>query len=203
MASLSQAKTYGGVGSILILLSPAPYVGWLLAISGFILTLLAVKNISDWFKDSSILNNMVISIVVAIAGILVGTFILLGSFFRFMGINGLTFADFGNNFNPSTVPTGDWIGLVTWAIAGIALTWILLTVSGVFLRRGYSKIGTDLNVGLFGTAGLLFLIGAATTIILVGFLILPIAIILLVVAFFSINENAPSLAQPTMTIQSG
>jgi uncharacterized membrane protein len=197
MASLSQAKTYGGIGSILILLTPVPSVGWLLAIAGFVLTLFAVKNISDVVHDSSIWNNMLFSIVVAIAGMLVGFFVLLGTLFRFMGLNNLTFADFGSNFNPATVSTGDWVGLITWAIAGIAIMWVLLTVSGVFLRRGYSKIGSSLNVGMFGTAGLLFLIGAATTIVMVGFIIIPIAIILLIVAFFSINENAPSLAQTT------
>jgi hypothetical protein len=52
MASLSQAKTYGGIGSLLVLLSPVPSVGWILAIAGFVLTLIAVKNISDVVKDS-------------------------------------------------------------------------------------------------------------------------------------------------------
>ena len=195
MAPLSQANTYGGVGSILVLLAPVPTIGWLLAIVGFVLTLIAVKNISDFVRDSTIWNNMLISIVAAIAGILVGFFILLGSFLRFMGLNNLAFADFGNNFNPNSVSTGDWVGLITWAIAGIATMWILLTVSGVFLRRGYSKIGAGLNIVMFRTAGLLFLVGAATTIVLVGFIIIPIAIIMLIVAFFSINENMPGMAQ--------
>jgi uncharacterized membrane protein len=199
MASLSQAKTYGGVGSILILLAPAPSIGWLLAIAGLVLTLFAVKNISQVVRDSSIWSNMLVSIIVAIVGIFVGFFVLLGSFFRFMGLNNLVFADFGPNFNPATISTGDWVGLISWALAGIAVMWILLTVSGVFLRRGYSKIGADLNINLFKTAGLLFLIGAATTIVLVGFLILPIAIILLIVAFFSINDNV-SLATPPSPI---
>ena len=200
MATLGQAKTYGGVGSILVLLAPVPTVGWILAIAGFVLTLVAVKNIADFARDSTIWNNMVISIVVAIAGILVGFFILLGSLFRFMGLNNLTFADFGSNFNANSVSTGDWWGLITWALAGMAVIWILLTVAGIFLRRGYDKIGARLNVGMFRTAGLLFLIGAATTIILIGFIIIPIAIILLILAFFSINENTP-IAGQTGTVQ--
>lgn len=197
MASLSQAKTYGGVGSILVLLAAVPGVGWILAIAGFVLTLVAVKNISELVRDPSIWSDMLISIVITIVGIVIGAFILLGTLFRFMGLNGLTFADFGSNFNPNTVSTGDWVGLVTWAILGIAVIWILLTVSGVFLRRGYNKIGAALNINMFRTAGLLFLIGAATTILLVGFIILPIAMILLIVAFFSINENTPVPTQPS------
>ncbi len=196
MATLSQAKTYGGVGSILALLLPVPSIGWLLAIAGFILTLIAVKNISEVVNDRSIWNDLLISIAVTIVGVIVGFFVLVASFLRFMGLNNLNFADFGPAFNPSTIPTGDWVGLIMWALAGIAVVWILLTVSGVFLRRGYSKISKALNVGLFGTAGLLYLIGAATTIVLIGFLLIPIAQILLAVAFFSIRENAPIVAQP-------
>lgn len=195
MATLGQAKIYGGVGSILTLLLPVPSVGWLLAIAGFILTLVAVKYIADVVKDASIWNNILISIAVAIVGVIVGFFVLVTSFFRFMGMNNLNFADFGPNFNPSTVPTGDWIGLVSWAILGIAVIWILLTISGVFLRRGYGRISKALNVGMFGTAGLLYLVGAATMIVLVGFVLLPVALILMAVAFFSINENAASVQQ--------
>ena len=159
MSSLSEAKTYGGVGSILVLLAAVPGVGWILAIAAFVLTLVAVKNITELVRDPSIWSDMLISIVITIVGIVIGAFILLGTLFRFMGLNGLTFADFGSNFNPNTVSTGDWVGLVTWAILGIAVIWILLTVSGVFLRRGYNKIGAALNINMFRTAWLLFLIG--------------------------------------------
>ena len=196
MATLSQVKTYGGIGSILILLAPVPDVGWLLAIAGFVLSLIAVKYISDIAKDSSIWNNMLISIGAAIGGIFVGFFILLSAFFRFLGLNNLTVADLSSNFNPSTVPTGDWVGLILWAIAGLAVLWVLLTVSGVFFRRGYSRIATTLHVDLFRTAGLLFLVGAATTIVFVGFLLIPIAIIMLAVAYFSIRETAPLAVGP-------
>jgi uncharacterized membrane protein len=44
---------------------------------------------------------------------------------------------------------------------------------------------------MFNTAGLVFLIGAATAIIGVGFLLILVAQILLVVAFFSIKESTP------------
>ena len=196
MATLGQAKTYGGIGSILALLLPVPSIGWLLSVAGFILTLVAVRYISDIVHDRSIWNDMLISIVAAIVGVVAGFFVLFSSLLRFMGLNGLNFADFGPAFNPATIPAGDWLGLIAWALAGIAVIWVLLTVSGVFLRMGYSKIGRALNVGLFGTAGLLFLIGAATTILVVGFILIPISLILLAVAFFSINENAPAGAQP-------
>jgi len=200
MATLSQVKTYGGIGSILILLAPVPSVGWLLAIAGFVLSLIAVKYISDIYKDSAIWNNMLISIAAAVAGVLVGTFILLGAFFRFLGLNNLTIGDLSSSFNPSTVPTGDWVGLILWALTGLAAMWALLTVSGVFFRRGYRRVASELHINLFATAGLLFLIGAATTIVLVGFILIPIAILLLAIAYFSI-QDVSSGVQPTVQMR--
>lgn len=189
MATLSQVKTYGGIGSILTLLVPLPGIGWILAIAGFVLMLVAVKYISDIVHDGSIMNNMLISIIAAMAGLVVGVLVILGSVARFMGINGLLWTDWAN-LNAATIPAGDWVGLVVSVLAGLAVTWVLLTVSGFYLMRGYGKVASALNVSLFGTAGILFLIGAATTIILVGFLLIPIALLLLAIAFFSIRENA-------------
>ena len=69
-------------------------------------------------------------------------------------------------------------------------------MSAIFLRRSYERIGVRLNVNMFQTTGLVYLIGAALTIVLVGFLILLIAEILQIVAFFSIPEQLPS-SMPT------
>jgi uncharacterized membrane protein len=197
MASLSDAKTLGGIGSVLILLVAVPYAGWALAIVGLVLTLIAVKYVSDIVKDTSIFNNMLVSILLTICGVFVGTVVILGSVLRFVGLNGITF---GPNFNPSTVPTGDWIGLAASVMGGLVALWALVLVAAVFLRRSYDTIRAKLNVGLFGTAGLLYLIGAATTIVGIGFVVLFVAQILLVAAFFSINENIQATQKQTVPV---
>jgi hypothetical protein len=76
--------------------------------------------------------------------------------------------------------------------------WIFTIISAIFLKRSYEKISQRLNVNAFATAGLLYLIGAALTIVLVGFLILLIALIFQVVAYFSIQDRppTPSWGQP-------
>ncbi len=58
---------------------------------------------------------------------------------------------------------------------------------------------------LFGTAALLYLIGAALTIILVGFLLIFVAQILFIVAFFSLPDQLPAqpMAPTTFTPSSG
>jgi uncharacterized membrane protein len=191
MATLSRAKSLGAVGSILVVLTAVPSVGAFLGIIGFILLLIAIKNISDVVADKSIYNNMLVAVGLGIAGIVVGALVLVGSVLRFVGLNNLSV---GPDFNPSTVPTGDWVGLIGSILIGLAVVWIMLVISAVYVRRSYGSIASKLNVGMFGTAGLLYLIGAATTIILVGFLLLFVAQILVVVAFFSIPDQTPMQA---------
>ncbi len=56
-----------------------------------------------------------------------------------------------------------------------------------------------LGVGMFSTTGLIYLIGAALTIVFVGVILLFVALILNIVAFFSIPDNLagqPSSQQP-------
>jgi uncharacterized membrane protein len=187
MGKLSQAKTLGGVGSILVILTAVPLVGFILGIVGLVLILVAVKDISEAVNDKSIFNNMIISFFLGIVGLVVAGLVIVGSFLTYIGLRHLP----GPNFNPSTVPTGNLVGFVLSVIAGLVVFWVVLTISAVFLRRSYGSIATRLNVSMFGTAGLVYLIGAATAILLVGFLLLFVAQILTIVAFFSIEEAPP------------
>ncbi|MEM2270585.1 MAG: DUF996 domain-containing protein, partial [Nitrososphaerota archaeon] len=69
MASLSQAKAMGGVGSILVLLSFVPSVGFVLGLVGLVLVLIAVKQISDAVNDREIFNNVLIAVILQIVGV--------------------------------------------------------------------------------------------------------------------------------------
>jgi uncharacterized membrane protein len=104
------------------------------------------------------------------------------------------------NLTPGTtnIPTGFWAAIGIFILAGVIL-WVCILISTVFLKRSYDAIALKLKVDLFRTTGLLFLIGAATLIVLVGFVILFIAAILQIVAFFSIPEQVPSQMPPQQT----
>ena len=184
MASLGQAKTLGGVGSILVLLGAVPNVGFILAIVGFILILVAVKNVSESVNEPRIFNDMIIAVVLAIVGLVVFGVIVAVAILSFIGIGSI------GTVTPGTLPMGlvNGIGLL---IGGLVVIWIFYLVSSIFLRRSYDRIATRLNVNMFHTTGLLYLIGAALTIIFVGLLIILIAEILQIVAFFSIPEQIP------------
>jgi uncharacterized membrane protein len=199
MSSLSDAKKLGGIGSILVLLVVVPSAGWLLGIAGFVMMLVAVKYISDDLKEKEIFNNMITAVVLSIAGIVVASLVVATTV-----ISAFANGYFSNTypFTPSaSVTTAQWITFGTAIGLGLFGAWLFFLVSAVFLRRSYDTIGSKLSVHMFSTAGLLYLIGAATAVIGVGFLILFVAEILTVVAFFSLPERTPEVTQSqTLTI---
>ena len=191
MASLGQAKSLGGVGSILVLIGGfIPSAGFIVAIIGFILILIAVKYVSEVLTDRTIFNNMIIAVIMAIVGSVAFFVAVVGAIYSFVGLGGFS------SFMPSTVPSADFIALLTSIIIGAVIAWVFFLVGSIFLKRSYDTVAMKLNVGMFHTTGLLYLIGAALTIIFVGLVIVFIAEILQIVAFFSIPEQMPMGPQP-------
>src|SRR3989442_12866921 len=128
MASLGQAKTLGGVGSILVLLSPIPYAGAVLAIVGFIMILIAVKYIADVLGDKKIFNNMIISVVLAIIGIVVGVVVVVGAVYSLIGLGRYTYAP-----GTTTLPTG-FSAVFVSIISGPIVIWNFYLVAAVCLK---------------------------------------------------------------------
>jgi uncharacterized membrane protein len=199
---LSQAKVFGGIGSILVILGIIPYAGVVLAIVGLILILISLKYISDEVGDPKIFRYAMISVIVGIVGYAVLVIFVLASL--------LTFAVFGGNSivtNVYTIPPGmplqqaqnlrqqDFIGLLLAFIGVLLLAWIILIISSVFVKLSYDRISRSLGVGLFSTAALLYLIGAALMIIIIGMIIILVAAIIQAIAFFSIPETPPQRSQ--------
>jgi uncharacterized membrane protein len=164
MATLSQAKILGGVGSILVFI---PFV----SIIGYILMIVAVRDIADDLQDKAIFNNVLIAAIAGIVGALAGAVVIVG------GVVGAAF----------TVGISAIFGVIT----GLLIVWVFLIISAVFLRRAYDTMAQRLGVGTFRTAATLYLVGAALTIVLVGFIILSVAEILQAIAYFSIPEQPP------------
>jgi uncharacterized membrane protein/ribosomal protein L40E len=164
LADLSQAKLLGGIGSILIFI---PFI----SIIGYVLLIVAVKDISDFLGDRTIFNNIVVAAVAGIIGAVAGGVVVV------IGVL-LSGATFGiSNFASLGV--------------GLVIAWITLVVSAFFLRRAYDSIASGLSVGTFRTAATLYLVGAVLTVVFVGFIILFVAEIVQAVAYFSIPEEIP------------
>ena len=196
MGKLSDAKIFGGIGAILMILVAIPSFGGILALIGLILLFIAVKYISDETKEKSIFNNFLYFFIVTIIGVVVAGATLVYTFFEAGGMSYIN--ELQNLAYSDPMAVWDTIQpLLMGAIVAIVILWIALIVSAIFLRKSYDKIGELTNVKWFKTTGLIFLIGALTLIILIGFVIILIGMILEIIAFFSLPENLPSQASPT------
>jgi uncharacterized membrane protein len=214
---LETAKNLGGVGALLLVIAGLAFFAnaafALLGLVGIILILIALKGMADTFSDGRIFNNGLYSLIVIIVGVFAFIGALIASFLFFIG----NLPDWARPF----VDAQDWQGLATafqnramdpasfgslfTLIGAVLLALIVLFVFAViamlFLRRSLGILSTKTGVGLFGTSGLLLLIGAVLTPILIGFLLIWIGWILLTVAFFSVRTGAPSQPPPPTITQ--
>ncbi|MCS7094800.1 MAG: DUF996 domain-containing protein [Thaumarchaeota archaeon] len=187
MTELSEAKTLGGVGAILVLLGVVPNFGFILSIVGWILILVSVDKISKTVNDRTIFNNVLMAVILAVVGsIIAGVILGVGVFFAFTGTGAVFPGD----------PTRLLTDVLGFFVVGLIAFWLIMIFSARYLRRGYDSINAQLRVSMFSTAGKLYFYGALLTIILVGFILILIAEILQVIAFFSMPESLPS-TKPT------
>src|SRR5207245_8956663 len=74
MGSLSSAKTLGGVGGILVFVPGISLVGW-------ILILLATKEISESVQDKTIFDDALLAAITAVIGAVIGAVLFVGFLF--------------------------------------------------------------------------------------------------------------------------
>jgi uncharacterized membrane protein len=160
------------------------FVGAVLVIIGWILTILAIKDISDAVQDRSIFNNGIVSVVLAVIGTAVFAVVVAGAILGFIGLGSLSL------ISPPPVSSGI-IGLIAGILVGLLVVWALAISAAFFLWRSYKTIAAKLNMRWFGIGALIYLIGSILTIIFVGFVLIFIAQIVFVIAFFTLPDNPP------------
>ena len=195
MKNLSEAKVYGGIGAILMLVGIfIPYGGPIISIIGLVFIFIAVKGISEIAKDEDIFRNYLmyfIFTILAIVAIIVIMIIAFGAAGGFSWITEITSMQSEDMTDLNTF--WDLFGdLIIGAIVALFVGWVLAIVSALYLRKCYNKIAEHTKVSTFKTTGTIYLIGAVTLIILIGFLIILIAKIIEIVAYFSIPDALPA-----------
>ncbi|PIU59251.1 hypothetical protein COS86_05230 [Candidatus Bathyarchaeota archaeon CG07_land_8_20_14_0_80_47_9] len=205
---LEMSKNLGGIGALLLVISGigmfgTVYVG-LLGLIGIILVLIAMKGLSDYYKEGGIFNNALYGFIVTIVGGLTCVGVMVVTIIMAISTLGITdWTDWAMGIQQNAM---DWnamwslIGPIIWAaIAALVVLFIFAIIAVIFYRKSLSLLSKKSGVNMFETTGLLLLIGAILTIILVGFILIWIAGILLTVAFFSIRPQAaqqPATAPP-------
>ncbi|MEM0215239.1 MAG: DUF996 domain-containing protein [Archaeoglobaceae archaeon] len=70
----------------------------------------------------------------------------------------------------------------------VVFLWILLLIGAVFLRMSFNKIADSSGITMFKHSALIYLVGAVLFIVFVGLLLLPIALALQAIAFYSLPD---------------
>jgi uncharacterized membrane protein len=193
MGSLQTVKILGGIGALLTLLGiliTASSAG-ILTLVGFVLVFIAVKMIADETKVKGIFDNYLYAFILCVIAFI--TFIAI-IFIVLASVGGLSFITELQN-TAMTEPTEIWNSIQPvfgGAIAGLIVFWILAVIASFFLRKSFNLIAEKTGIKWFEKTGLLYFIGTITTIVLVGFIILFIAMILEIVAFFSLPDKIGS-----------
>jgi uncharacterized membrane protein len=197
MGLLSSTRSIGVIGSIMIILLIFPGIGALLAIVGWVLVLVATYQLSNMVGARGIFNNALIAAVLGAVGVVALTAIAVSSVLNFLSTNGMSLGSLVR-MNRTSLVTSNLHGfgpLAIGVITGLALLWVFLIASAFFLRRSYNEIAGKFSIRMFSTAALVYLIGAALTIIGVGLLVVFIGEILQAIAFYSLPDVLPGQAE--------
>ena len=141
---------------------------------GLILLLMSLNGFADYYKEKGIFNNALYSIIIFIIGIVIAIAVaifILVDFLKSLGIDladwqSLQYVDWANIMTPDKI-----IELIGSGILIFVVIFIFCVLGAIFLRKSLDMLATKTNVKLFNTTGLMFLLGAVLTIILIGFML--------------------------------
>jgi uncharacterized membrane protein len=203
--TLESSKTLGGIGAILMVIGPlaSVYTG-VIGLVGLILVLVAFNGLADYYKERRIFNNVIFGVIAAIIGAVIAVAVVVTAAIDILPVLGIHISNWTDwtalqNFN--------WQGFTNWSalapyvaaiVGALVVLFVFIVVAAIFLRRSLNTLSEKSGTHLFATTGLLVLIGAILTVILIGLVLLWIAMILLAVAFFEIKTE-PTQPQTTKT----
>lgn len=181
--SLKEARTYGSVGAILSILGGnIPRIGNLISIIGFILILLAVKEISLAVNREDIFKDYLVAFILHLGAF----FVFLIALISVLGITALQ-GIFWNLTGKGLENLGQ---IIKGLLIGGILAWILFVLGSYYLKKSYESISIETEVGIFRTTGLLYFVGAILLIVFgIGALLIIIGKILEIVAYLSLPED--------------
>jgi uncharacterized membrane protein len=193
--TLESDKNLGGVGALLIVLSPIAMAGTgILAIVGLILLLISLKGMARHFKERRIFDNALYGVVLAVVGVVISLVVIMVTAIAALSRYGVDFlrpmdwVRMGQIFS-RMANFGEMWSLFGGIAAAIVVLFVFLIVAVIYFRRTLVTLAAKTDVQLFSTAGLIMLVGAVLIIVVIGLLLVWISFILLTVAFFSIKAK--------------
>jgi uncharacterized membrane protein len=204
--TLESSKTIGGIGAILLFIGVIPFVQytWVVGIVGLILVLVALRGLSNHYQERGIFGNAIYGVAVAVVGaIIVGVlaFAVVLSNLRdlitqiYPGWNGDWSTLQGVTPNTTNIVPSDIFPLIGGLLVVLVIAWVVIIIAAFFIYRSLKQISNKSNVGLFGTAGLILLIGAIIPVF--GLILMWISALILAIAFFTLKPHEQPIATST------
>lgn len=184
-----------------------PRIGGLCMLLGVLLVLIALKGYADTYKEHSIFNNAIYTIVFELIGAVFCIVILIYVAVGFATSLGIT-----NLADATSWEQIDWQNAVNFEaikpfIVPVVLAVVVLFAFTVFaafyFKKSMNTLSEKTGESLFHTTGTVFFIGAILTIILIGFLVIWISFLLLMISFYKTKplEQTQQPQQQTPPLQ--
>jgi uncharacterized membrane protein len=156
------------IGALLLVIgSFVPF----LSIVGIVLLLVGLRDLARHYGDNRMFQDALYAVIFGIIGIVAAGVILASLFFGGLFLGG----------------GGAFLGLAAGIIVALVVVFIFYVLMAVYFRRAFDSLADKSGQGMFRTAGLLLLIGAILTIIIIGLILIFVAWILATIAFFSMT----------------
>ena len=194
------SKNLSSIGALLMVIAAVgtaiPYLG-LIGLIGLILLLIGLKGLADFYNEQGIFNNALYSVIIAIVGGVVAVATIAITALSTLANIGLDigniedWAALGSDLSAYFTDLANlsqlW-NILSAVIIGLIILFVFAIIAMYFMRKSMNQLSSKSGISLFGTAGLMMLIGALLTIVAIGLILIWIGLILATVAFFRMKE---------------
>jgi len=188
--NISTQKMLGGIGSILTLLGWIPKIGTLLFIAGIVLWFISIYQLSNILRKPSIFKKVLTGFILIIVGVVIafasGLMAEISSFTSIRGETDVILEETDVTLEDViSEETHVTLELGLGGVVAIIVAYAIGIAAFYFYKEAFEILAQVTAHNLFKLAGLLLFIGAITTIILLGLLLIVVGYIVLAVAFFT------------------
>jgi len=188
---LSDIKTMGGLAALFAAGSIIPYIGFILSLASLVLFLITFYKISVFSGKKSIFYNIGVSYLISfVLGIGLVVFFIV-AFMDYI-------KDFSSNYNYNYIDE-DYLfylietvkeNLLTTIISVLVFIYIITITCAYLWKLTLDKTAVFFNDNIFKTVGILYIVGASTTILCgLGLLVNLAGHIVLAIGFFSLKKE--------------
>ena len=201
------SKNLAGTGAILLFVGVLPYLNTYLILPfiGFILLLVGLKGLSEYYNEAGIFNNTLYATIIAIVGVVIvaaiAIFALVGLFTVLVpSWNGdwTTLPTVLNQINVNNVTYNQVAPYAGLFLLDYVLLFVFALIFSLLMRKTLNQLSAKSGIGLFSATGTVLLVGGVLTIVIFGYLLVWVSALLFAIAIFQIRQppQQPQMAPP-------